>query len=362
MLDYDVILSFLTAFALTYVVIPPTIRVAVAKGLYDVPGQRRSHTQVTPRLGGVAIYAGVVFAIIFWTPFDQYGDAMQYILTAFVLIFLVGVKDDIDGLAASTKLVAEVLAAMILVFKCDLRIESLSGIMGIYELPYWWSVVLTIFTIIVIINSLNLIDGINGLSGSITLLVTGLSGSWFLMQYRYDLAILAFSTAGAVMAFLKYNFTPARIFMGDTGALLNGLIISILVIKFLQLNEALPDDNPYQIATAPAMAFGLLILPLFDTLRVFTLRILQGRNPLHADRNHIHHLLLDSGLSHMQATGVLVVVNIVFVVLTFMLQRYTNRNLVIICFLLGLACLMAGALAMMLRRRQRILARRRQAS
>lgn len=354
MYDYDVILSFITAFTLTYLVIPPTIRVAIAKHLYDVPDERRSHTVVTPRLGGVAIYAGVVFALIFWTPLDKYGDAMQYILAAFVIIFLVGVKDDIDGLSPRFKLLAEIIAALILIFKSDIRIESLYGILGIEALPYWWSVALTVFTVVVIINSLNLIDGINGLSGSITVLATGALGVWFLVLLRYDLAILAFSTCGAAIAFLKYNYSPARIFMGDTGALLIGLIISILIIKFMQINAELEPTHPFRIDTAPAAAFGLLILPLFDTFRVFVVRILRGRNPLHADRTHIHHLLLDSGLSHMQATSILILVNVVFVALTWLVQRYTNKNLFIILLLISIASLMAGGLFYMVRRRLRI--------
>ncbi len=353
MYDYDVILSFITAFTLTYVVIPPTIRVAVAKGLYDLPNERRSHSEVTPRLGGIAIYAGVVFALILWTPFAIYGDAMQYILAAFIIIFLVGVKDDIDGVAPGMKLLAEILAALILIYKSNLRIESLYGIMGFEVLPYWWSVALTLFTVVVIINSFNLIDGINGLSGSITVLVTGVLGLWFLILLRYDLAILAFSSCGAAIAFLKYNYTPARIFMGDTGALLLGLVISILVIKFLQLNAGLEPTHPCHIAAAPAAAFGLLILPLFDTLRVFVVRILRGRNPLRADRTHIHHLLLDSGFSHMEATGVLVGFNALFVLLTWKAQQYTDKNLFIIILLICIASLMVGGLFYTARRRFR---------
>lgn len=355
MYDYDVILSFITAFTLTYVVIPPTIRVALAKQIYDVPDKRRSHTDLTPRLGGIAIYAGVVFALIFWTPFDTYGDDLQYILSAFVIIFLVGVKDDVDGVSPKFKLMAEVAAALILVFKSGIRIESLYGIMGIHTLPFWWSVVLTVFTVVVIINSLNLIDGINGLSGSITVLVTGMLGMWFLILQRYDLAILAFSTCGAVIAFLKYNYTPAKIFMGDTGALLIGLIISILVLKFIQLNSQLEPTHSCHINAAPAVAFGLLILPLFDTFRVFLVRILRGRNPLRADRTHIHHLLLDSGFNHMQATTILLLVNVFFVVLTWLVQRHTNKNLFIILLLVGIASILVGGLYYMVRRRLRTL-------
>ncbi len=352
MFDYDVIISFITAFTLTYFVIPPIIRVALKKELYDVPVERSSHTKVTPRLGGIAIFAGTIFSIMLWTPFNQYAGDLQYVLCAFILIFLVGVKDDIDAIAPSKKLVVEVLAAFILTFKAGVKISSLHGIMGIGDLGIIWSTVLTVFTIIVIINAINLIDGINGLSGSLVIVITGTLGVWFMLIKRYDLAIMAVSAAGATAAFLKYNYSPAQIFMGDTGALLLGLICSILAINFIELNSGLHDYNPFKINAAPAVAIGILILPLFDTLRVFTTRIVRGRHPLHPDRTHIHHLLIDSGLSHMQATSVLVCVNIFFIILVFLLQRYTTNAVLIILLLTGISSLMVGGLYYQVNRRK----------
>lgn len=353
MYDYDVIISFITAFTLTYFVIPPIIRVALKKKLFDVPGERSSHVVVTPRLGGVAIFAGTIFSILLWTPFTRYGGDLQFVLCGFILLFLVGVKDDIDATSPQKKLLAEILVALILYFKAGVQITSLYGIMGIYEIGLFWSVLLTVFTIIVIINALNLIDGINGLSGSLTILICGTMGSWFLLIQRYDLAIMALSAAGATAAFLKYNFSPAQIFMGDTGALLLGLVCSILTINFIELNGMLDATNPFKINAAPGVAIGILILPLFDTLRVFTTRMMRGRHPLYPDRTHIHHLLIDAGLSHMQATGVLVLVNIFFIALVFLLQRYTDSALLIITLLAGIASLLAGGLFFMVKRRQR---------
>lgn len=351
MYDYDVIISFITAFTLTYFVIPPIIRVAIEKRLFDEPGERRSHVVSTPRLGGVAIFAGVIFSIMLWTPFTQYGGDLQYVLCAFILIFLIGVKDDITEISPSKKLLVEILAAGIVFFKAGVRISSLHGIMGIEEIGLFWSASLTIFTIIVIINALNLMDGINGLSGSLTILITGTLGTWFLMVKRYDLAIMALSSAGATAAFLKYNYSPAKVFMGDTGALLLGLICSILTINFIEFNSMLEDLNPFKINAAPGVAIGILILPLFDTLRVFTTRMLKGKHPLHPDRTHIHHLLLDAGLGHMQATSVLVAVNVFFIALGFLLQRYTNNALLIILLLAGIASLMVSGLVYSLYKR-----------
>lgn len=343
MYDYDVILSFITAFTLTYFAIPSVIHVAKVKNLVDVPGGRHVHTEVTPSLGGFAIFAGMMFSIMLWTPFALYGGDLQYILCAFVIIFLIGAKDDIVPVAANKKLVGQVFAASILFFKAEIQITGFHGIMETPQnLPIGIMALLTIFTIIVIINGFNLIDGINGLSGSIATLICGTLGIWFLLIQRYDLAIIAFSTAGAVIAFLKYNYTPAKIFMGDTGSLLIGLSCAILTISFIEINNVLDSQHPWKINAGPAVAFGILIFPLFDTLRVFITRALSGRSPLSPDRNHIHHLLIDTGFSHMQATSILVFVNIAFIFLVFMMARYTNTVSLLILVLSVASVMMAG--------------------
>lgn len=346
---YDVILSFITAFSLTYLVIPSIIRVAKSKHIYDEPDEfRRSHDAPVPRLGGIAIFAGVVLSVTLWTPFQVFAG-LQYILCALVIIFLVGFHDDIQPVSAVYKMIGQVLAAFILVFKADIKLTSLYGIFGIYQLPELASIALSIFTIIVIINAFNLIDGINGLSGSISALISLTLGIWYLLINRLEIAVLAFSLAGAVIAFLKYNFTPARIFMGDTGSLLIGLVCSTLTIKFIELHREL-TDSAYSFKAVPAVAIGILILPLFDTLRVFTMRILRGRSPMSPDRNHIHHLLIDSGLNHMQATGILVAVNLLFIFMVWSLQEIGTLNLLLV--ILAFATLLSGMLFLIARKRR----------
>lgn len=325
---YDIILSFLTAFAVTYVIIPPVIRIALAKNLCDVPGVRSSHSVITPRLGGIAIFAGLLFAIVFWTPFKNFGD-LQYILCAFIIIFLIGTKDDMEGLSPYKKLVGELLASFILVFKSNVKLTSLYGIFGIYDIPEWFAIPFSVFTIIVIINAFNLIDGINGLSGSIATLIALTLGSWFYITGFSVLAVIAFALAGAIVAFLKFNFTPAKIFMGDTGTLLVGLVSSILTIKFIELHKVL-ENHPFAFKSAPALAVSALIFPLFDTLRVFVLRAIKNQSPFQPDRRHIHHLLIDSGFTHMQATAMLVVVNACFMLMAFSLQNIGTFNLLML--------------------------------
>jgi UDP-GlcNAc:undecaprenyl-phosphate GlcNAc-1-phosphate transferase len=334
---YDVILAFITSFALTYLAIPSIINLAIKKNLMDEPDDRRSHKISTPSLGGIGIFAGTLFSIILWTPFNYFGD-LQYILCAFIIIFLIGAKDDIDPISPSKKFLGELFAAGILVFRANIRLTSFYGFFGIYEIPEFASILLSIFTIIVIINAFNLIDGINGLSASLGLLITSVLGTWFLLIGSIELAIVAFALGGALIAFLKYNVTPAKIFMGDTGALLLGLVCSILAIKFIELHNDMVSSE-YTFASAPSIAIAILILPLFDTLRVFVLRVYEGRSPFSPDRKHIHHILIDLGLTHMQATGVLFLTNILFIIMAVILQDVGNFSLLII--ILSIALIMS---------------------
>lgn len=345
---YDIILAFITSFVLTFMAIPSIISVAKKKNLVDVPGERTSHSEITPSLGGIAIFAGTIFSIILWTPFEFFGD-LQYILCAFIIIFLVGAKDDIDPITPTKKFLGQIFAAFILVFKANVKLTSLYGILGVYEIPEPISIFLSIFTILVIINAFNLIDGINGLSGSIGTLIAVTLGLWFFMIDRIEIAIVAFSLAGSTIAFLKYNITPAKIFMGDTGSLLLGMVVAILAILFIEVHNTLEPDSLYAVKAAPSVAFGILILPLFDTLRVFLMRLSKGKSPFYPDRNHIHHLLIDSGLTHMQATLTLVIVNIFFIFIVVKLQGIGTLNLLIL--ILGMATLLSGLLMLIARNR-----------
>ncbi len=353
---YDIILSFITAFTLTYFAIPSIIHVAKVKNLCDEPGERRAHTVTTPSLGGIAIFAGMIFSIVLWTPFHIFND-LQYILCAFIIIFLIGAKDDIVPISPKMKLAGELFAAGIIVWKSNVKLTSLYGVFGVYDMPEYVAIPLSIFTIIVIINAFNLIDGINGLSGSIGTLIAGVLGAWFYLIDEIGLALVAFALTGALIAFLKYNFTPAKIFMGDTGSLLVGLVSSILILKFIEFHDPAlitPDKAKYAFDAVPAVAIGILILPLFDTLRVFTMRMIKGKSPFNPDRTHIHHLLLDFGFSHMQATGVLVLTNIGFIFLVFYLQHIGLHNLLFV--VIGLAIILSAGLNYIVARKKRKIA------
>lgn len=329
------LLSFLTAFALTYFAIPSIIQVAKEKKLFDEPTHRSSHTISTPSLGGIGIFAGAIFSIVLWTPFGAFGN-LQYILCAFIILFLIGAKDDLAPMSPYKKMTGQVVAASILVFKSDIVLSSLYGLFGVTQaLPDFLAYALSLLTIIVIVNAFNLIDGINGLAGSIAVLINVTLGVWFFLTRHFEFAIMAFATSGAIIAFLKYNFTPAKIFMGDTGALIIGLVCAILIIKFIDLNYNLEAGDPYKFLNVPVVAIGIMILPLYDTVRVFVTRIIRGHSPFHPDRRHIHHLLIDFGMSHMRATATLVFVNLLFICLVFSTHQTLGLHTMLLLVLLA---------------------------
>lgn len=334
---FALILGFITAFIITFSVIPVIIRVAREKRLYDKPNERSSHIEPTPSLGGIGIFAGMVCAIVLWTPLRDFG-LLQYIFAAFIIIFLLGVMDDLVPLSPMAKFLGQFLVAVILAYKARIIITNLHGVMGVYELPELTSFMLSIVGIIGIINAFNLIDGINGLAASIGLLGCLLLGSWFYCANLPAFSVMAFSMAGSIVAFLKYNLTPARIFMGDTGSLLLGTVSAILAIKFIETNYSGDIPSGIFVMAAPAIAIGIFVLPIFDTLRVFLIRILQGRSPFQPDRTHVHHLMLNLGLSHVQATFSLIGFNIVFILFALWVAQWGTAIALLLEFLLAACC------------------------
>jgi UDP-N-acetylmuramyl pentapeptide phosphotransferase/UDP-N-acetylglucosamine-1-phosphate transferase len=313
----NILLSSALAFLITYFAIPPIIRVAKDKKLFDEPDERKVHKAVIPTLGGLGIFAGFVIATLMGVP-SHTPNELQYFLAAALVIFFLGIKDDILVLSATKKFIGQLIAAGIIIKFGGIQISNLYGFLGIYEIPHLASYILSAFTIIVITNSFNLIDGVDGLAGSLGLLTSTVFGVYFLFAGEVMYSIMALSLAGSLVAFLIYNFSPAKIFMGDTGSLMIGLLNSIFALHFISV--AANPGSAYPLLSAPAIAFAILIVPLFDTLRVFSLRILNRRSPFSPDRNHIHHFLLDLGLSQRMITVVCVSANIVFITLAYVLR------------------------------------------
>ena len=296
--------------------IPSIIRIAEKRGLYDIPGERSLHKTRIPRIGGVAIFGAFLSSILLFGTIDK---TVQYLLAGSLIMLFIGLKDDIEAETSYRKFYVQILAALVLILPGDVRVTSFNGFWGIYELPYLGSLAFTFVLIIGITNAINLIDGLDGLASSIIVTVCG-----FIAALTYSgnpqLCFIALALAGAHIGFLRYNLKDARIFMGDTGSLVSGFVISFLIIRFIETSGS----------GSPAIAVALLVIPIFDTLRVFILRILHGRSPFMPDKNHIHHKLLEMGLPSIAVVGILIVVNVAIIVTSLLLLHWGTPRLLLL--------------------------------
>lgn len=343
------ILVFLTSFVVVLYSTPALIKVAVLKRLIDRPSEdRKIHKRSVPTIGGIIIYAGTLFAYTLWYNIDDmiyYDKILQsirefkLIIATSLILFFVGVKDDIIGTAAVKKLFAHIIVALILVLMGDIRITGLHGIFGVYDIPYWGSVFISIFTYVVVVNSFNLIDGVDGLAAGIGFLSCCAFGIWFIFANEFPYAALSFSLAGALFGFLIFNFSPAKIFMGDSGSLVIGMFICVLAIKMIEYPIQQLDSFWVNISK-PVFAVSALAYPLMDTLRVFIIRAVKGQSPFTADRNHMHHKLLDCGYGHIKTVIIIYIFSVVttgMALCTWFLNTPTYGLLIIIgCGLLFL--------------------------
>lgn len=334
--------SAVTSFLIAFMTLPLIIKYSVRKNLLDVPGRRKIHKKVTPSLGGIAIFLGFFFSILVWLEIPAWKD-FKFLLIPFVIIFFMGVRDDLVPMRAHIKLVVQILASALLVVIFDLRLTSFYSLFEV-EFPLWLSYTVTIFTIIVIINSFNLIDGLDGLAGTVSLISLMAFGIWFYVVDEPIFSLFSFAMGGALVAFLIFNWEPADIFMGDTGATVIGLLLAIQTIKFINVDHQLSADSEFKFLGVIATAACFIIVPLIDTARVFTLRIAKGQSPFTPDKNHIHHAIMRLGMTHAQTASILGTVQVFFVLIAVFLRSYSGF------LVLGLVLFLAIALSILLDR------------
>lgn len=328
-------ISLVVTFLLCFKIIPTVIRIARLKNLVDEPNSRTSHKKAVPTLGGVGIYLSFSITTLLLSSY-YYIPEFNYLLLGMMVLFFLGIKDDIVVLSANKKLIGEIAVAVMLAYLGDLRLTSLQGVFGIYEIPYGASVLLSSFIYIALINAINLIDGIDGLASGVGILTLSFLGVNFYLMGHLGWSMLCFAMVGSLFAFFLYNVFGYRnkIFMGDTGSLILGLFLTATTIKFIEMNATFA--NHLTITFAPAVAIALLILPIFDTIRVFSVRIANGRSPFSPDKNHLHHLLLYLGFKHKVASYILISTNALFILSAYLLGGY---NVNVIIALLSLAAL-----------------------
>lgn len=311
------------------------IKYSHRKNLGDVPGRRKIHKKVTPSLGGIAIFLGFAMASMFWMDFSQW-DAIRFVMASLVIVFIIGVRDDLVPFRALHKLLGQIVAVIILLFS-GVHIASLFGLLGINEIPIAVGYTLTAFTIIVITNSFNLIDGLDGLAGSVGLIALIAFGVWFYFVGDFVFSLFSFSMAGGLLAFLVFNWEPSEIFMGDTGAMVIGMLLAIMVIHFMNVNNGLPELHPVKFSATIASAAAFIIVPLSDTLRIIILRLSKGQSPFSPDKSHIHHAIMRLGVTHSRTAMILALVNASFILLSYLLRGFGDQIMLPLVIVISLA-------------------------
>lgn len=323
---------------LTGIIIPKILLIAFRKNLFDEIDPRKIHKGAVPRLGGISFFPAILFSIFLVfgisialnnTPvINEFEDALMaicFIVCAIVILYLIGIADDLIGIKYRAKFIAQIFSALLLCLG-GLILNNLHGFCFVYTLPTPVAVIFTVLIAVFITNAINLIDGIDGLA-------SGLSGiaCVFYAIICYDSGLyvysaLAIATLGALIPFFVYNVfgDPKRrkkIFMGDTGALTIGLLLSIFAIRVCQLPNGVEYNNPAILAFAP------LLIPGFDVVRVYLHRIRARRSPFMPDKSHIHHKLLALGIHQRVAMPIIIAGSAVLIVLNWILSSYVNITL-----------------------------------
>jgi UDP-N-acetylmuramyl pentapeptide phosphotransferase/UDP-N-acetylglucosamine-1-phosphate transferase len=335
--DYIGWLIFIAAsmsFLVSYASYPAIISVAKSKNLMDDSDDRSSHSGKVPNLGGIGMYLSIVVTI---TLMGAVLDTKSLLLTlgGITVLFFLGLKDDILILSPRKKFTGQFFVALLLIIFTDTRITGLSGIFEITVMPYWLSVMFTLFVFILIINAFNLIDGIDGLAASLALMVCVAFGYLFYRINDVTMLVLAASVIGTLLPFLYLNFSKKnKMFMGDTGSMILGFIIAVFAVRFIDSSEGL-HSSIYRMS-APVLVLAILFFPLLDTLRIFFIRlVIHKKSPFAADRNHLHHCFLRFGFSHFQTTAIIVIVNSILIVCTFLCRNYDIHVQLLILLVVG---------------------------
>ena len=353
-LDISLGLAWMWALLVSLFAVPSIIYIAHLKNMLDTPNGRTVHQSLTPRLGGVAVFAGFMSALTIFAPLQ---NGAKELLAGCIILFFVGLKDDLVGMSVSKKFVGQLLATGIVMVMADVRITSFQGILGVGVLPIGISYAFTLAVIVGITNAINLIDGLDGLAGTIVLIIAGTFGYYFHIYggpgYG-NFAYVAVCLIGGLLGFLRYNFHRAPIFMGDTGSLVCGFIVSVLAIQFIEMGVRV--GQPFG-ASAPSVAVGILFVPLFDTIRVFSLRMLAGRSPFSPDKNHIHHRILAMGFSQISTVLLLGLLNVLVALLVIRFAHLGNTVLIVaLCAFSALLSIFFGVYQSRISRRQLVAA------
>lgn len=318
------LLAAITSFSVAFLTTPIIISILRKANIGDVPGGRKIHKKFTPSMGGIGFVFATFITLAIWGWQFPLPD-IRFLLGAMALMFIVGLRDDMVELKAKHKLAGQLVAVLLVVVAGDIRIKDFHGFIGVHELPLFVSYGFTSFVLLALTNAFNLIDGLDGLAGTVASISLSFLGAWFYIQGLDSYAIFSFSLLSGVLAFMIFNWHPAKIFMGDTGSLTLGFGLGSLIVGFMENNAALPADAFLKLQPSFTAGIVLMIYPLYDMARVFARRLSQGKQPMTADKSHIHHFMMRMGLKHNEVAIILGLLQLGFIVLVFTLKDFSDN-------------------------------------
>lgn len=340
---YTDIAVFIIALLLTGIIIPQILLIAFRRKLFDEVDERKIHKGVVPRLGGIAFLPAIIFSIClvlavemslgFTDVHEIFGGIAQsilYLMCAEMLIFLVGIADDLIGVRYKAKFIAQIICA---VFLCAAGsyLHNLGGMFWINEIPAWFGWCVSGFIVVYLVNAINLIDGIDGLASGLSGIALIFYGILLTISHQWVLALLAWAQFGTLVPFFYYNVfgnqkKQKKIFMGDTGALTLGIILSFIALSITNIDSGIITDHYNKLV----LAFSPLIIPAFDVIRVYFHRIRHHRNPFLPDKCHIHHKLLALGFTQRTSLCLILLSAVAFMLVNILLSPYVSATFLLI--------------------------------
>lgn len=335
---FTTILSFTLSFVVGGMLIFRLLVLARKKRMFDECGGRHAHSGYVPRIAGIAFFPAIFFTVIAivllcsYLPMVQMDEFTSYFwsrllsfLLGFGLLYVVGVHDDLFGVGYKSKFIGQFLVSFIVVGS-GLYMNSLCGILGIYEIPAWLGMLITSVLIVATINAFNLFDGIDGLCAGLSLGICTMILIWLTYKQANLFAIITAAVMGTIVAYLFFNLSTgkSKVFMGDTGSMSLGYIVIFMLLVICTHNRM------YYVSTGETelTALGFVFFPLFDMTRVFTVRILHGKSPFLPDKNHLHHKVLKVTGSHIKTSAIILTAASGLAIMNFLLRSY-NIHLVI---------------------------------
>lgn len=299
---YYILVPFVVALVASFWVFPKILNIALKKNIVDNPDARKLQRVPVPVLGGMVVLFGILVALCVCQLFVDCSSLFTVVLAMSVMLY-VGTMDDILNLSAYTRFFLEILMALTIIYTCGYSIDNLHGLWGIYTLPLYLSMPLTIVAVVGIVNAINLIDGVDGYSSGYCIMACTIFGVLFCIMRDMPMVMLAVVCVASLIPFFLHNVfgLSSKMFIGDGGTLLMGCVMSIFVLNVLKSDTLCLEYCEWGMGLVP-LALAILCIPVFDTVRVMTMRMLRKTSPFHADKTHLHHLFIEVGFSHIGTT------------------------------------------------------------